>query len=103
MLSDLGVLLFQALGGGMLPFFWTLELEAVEKGEMLHVFQILSFEAVDKGGNAVRFSNSVLGKASGRGECCPFFFLPIFRALGGLKRGFRRLWKTLGSHKHCFK
>ena len=61
----------------MLHFFWTLEFEAVQKGEMLPVFQILSLEAVDKGGNAVRFSNSVLGKASGRGECCPFFFSDI--------------------------
>ena len=35
---DWGVLLFQALGGGMLHFFWTLEFEAVQKGEMLPVF-----------------------------------------------------------------
>ena len=76
MLSDWRVLLFQALGGGMLPFLWTLEFEAVEKGEMLPVFQILSFEAVDKGGMLsvfqIPFSRMLWG------NCCPLLFFEVF-------------------------
>ena len=46
---------------------------------MLSVFQILFSGRPQGGGNAVRF------------------LFPRFRALGSLKRGFRSLWKTLGS------
>ena len=81
----------------MLHFFWTLEFEAVQKGEMLPVFQILSLEAVDKGGMLSVFQILFSGRPQGGGNAVRFFFLPIFRALGGLKRGFRSLWKTLRS------
>ena len=74
MLSDWGVLLFQALGGGMLHFFWTLEFEAVEKGEMLPVFQILSFEAVDKGGMLSVFQILFSARPQGGGNAVPFLF-----------------------------
>ena len=79
----------------MLHFFWTLEFEAVEKGEMLPVFQILSFEAVDKGGMLSVFQILFSGRPQDGGECCPFFCFLICRALGGLKRGFWRL-KSVG-------
>ena len=78
MLSDSGVLLFQALGGGMLPFLWTLEFEAVEKGEMLPVFQILSFEAVDKGGMLSVFQILFSGRPQGGGNAVRFFFFRYF-------------------------
>ena len=74
MLSDWGVLLFQALGGGMLPFLWTLGFEAVEKGEMLPVFQILSFGAVDKGGMLSVFPILFSGRPQGGGNAVRSLF-----------------------------
>ena len=74
MLSDLGVLLFQALGRGMLHFFWTLEFEAVQKEEMLPVFQSLSLEAVDKGGMLSVFQILFSGRPQGGGNAVRFLF-----------------------------
>ena len=56
MLSNFGILLFQALERGNAVLFLVLSFGAVEEGEMLSVFQIL-------------FS----GRPQGWGECCPFF------------------------------
>ena len=74
MLSDVGVLLFQALGGGMLHLFRTLEFEAVDKGEMLPGFQILSFEAVDKGRMLPVFQILFSGRPQGGGNAVRFLF-----------------------------
>jgi hypothetical protein len=70
MLSDFGIVFFEALEEECCPFFGLLNFEAADKEEMLSVFETLGSE----GGNAVRFSNCVLGKASGRGEMLSFFF-----------------------------
>ena len=56
----------------MLPFFWTLEFEAVQKGEMLPVFQILSLEAVDKGGMLSVFQILFSGRPLGGGNAVRF-------------------------------
>ena len=78
MLSDLGVLLFQAWEGECCPSFWTLEFEVVEKGEMLPVFKILSFEAVDKGRMLSVFQILFSGRPQGGGNAVRFFFFRYF-------------------------
>ena len=63
---------------------------------MLVIFQFLSlFEAVDKGGMLSVFQILFSARPLGGGNAVRFFL--IFRARGGLKSRFWRLWKTLGS------
>ena len=75
----------------MLSSFWTLEFEAVEKGEMLSNFQMLSFEAVEKEEMLSVFQIMFSGKPQGGGECCPFF--PKFSWSGRLEK---RFWGCSG-------
>ena len=93
MLSDLEVLVFQALGRGMLPFFWTLEFEAVEKGEMLPVFQILSFEAVERGKHCPSFK--IYSWEGFQVQLLSFFHSKVL-ALRGLKGFFREHKRLFG-------
>ena len=60
------------MGRGNAVLFYTLEFEAVEKGEMLPVFQILSFEAVDKGGMLSVFQILFSGRPQGGGNAVRF-------------------------------
>ena len=89
MLHFFWTLEFEAVQKGeMLPVFQILSLEAVEKGEMLPDFQILSFEAVDKGGMLSVFQILFSGRPQGGGNMLSVFFSSHISCSWRLEKGF---------------